>query len=557
MERAADVRWPLACNRLRSSAAIVPIQIAVEGGCQPNDGNLGHPEALPAPRGRQPQRLSSCRSRRQRPCVFSVARGSTLAVLVRRWRTLFWLGSHVVCASSGEVQGAADEESAAHESTLLYGNINLYAYYFADLLVGSVPQRISVIVDTGSALCGFPCKDCGHCGPHLDAPFNFEESSTFEPLPCHSMRCDAGCQRGLCAYSQSYAEGSSVTGFWFQDKVQLADRLQPNAPVNATLGCHIDERKLFYTQRVNGIMGLAPRRRKDGRPTILQELFRDKAHISTSVFALCLSEWGGIMTIGGANSAYHVNGSSLAWLPMETSQGYYTIKASKLAVDKVTLAWNTQDFGNEIIVDSGTTFCRFPSQLYMRLVEAIEAYCEAPAPGGCHKAVKKHDDCWLMEDPASDMSAFPSLTFHVGDQSLVWPPHAYLYKRSEMGLFCYAFADGGNTPTTILGVSFLLHKDIVFDLHSARLGVAEARCPEHRRAPGEDAGFLQDDTYSSSLRIPLMAVAAFALLLGFTLCCLAVFGCGWPLASERRKMPSARWDCCHDEDEDDSDGPEE
>ena len=42
-------------------------------------------------------------------------------------------------------------------------------YWFIDLLIGLTEnvQRTSVIVDTGSSLCGFPCTGCTHCGTYL------------------------------------------------------------------------------------------------------------------------------------------------------------------------------------------------------------------------------------------------------------------------------------------------------------------------------------------------------------------------------------------------------
>ena len=70
------------------------------------------------------------------------------------------------------------------QRTKLFGNINAFAYYFAELLVGTPPQRVSVIIDTGSGLCAFPCVGCSHCGKHLDLPFDRNASNTSQVLPC-------------------------------------------------------------------------------------------------------------------------------------------------------------------------------------------------------------------------------------------------------------------------------------------------------------------------------------------------------------------------------------
>jgi len=65
-------------------------------------------------------------------------------------------------ASSGGFQYDPEQRI---ESARLFGNMNKYAYYFTDVLVGlPEPQRASVIIDTGSRLVGFPCSTCDHCG---------------------------------------------------------------------------------------------------------------------------------------------------------------------------------------------------------------------------------------------------------------------------------------------------------------------------------------------------------------------------------------------------------
>eukprot|EP00439_Symbiodinium_sp_Y106_P080465 s1603_g19.t1 len=126
-------------------------------------------------------------------------------------QVLLLVGIRSFCAAAAPDNGV--------ERTKLFGNINAYAYFFAELLVGTPPQSASVIVDTGSALCGFPCAGCSHCGNHLDPPFDMEASNTSRTLPCgpDCNRCDAA----RCGYLQSYSEGSSISGIWFRDLVML------------------------------------------------------------------------------------------------------------------------------------------------------------------------------------------------------------------------------------------------------------------------------------------------------------------------------------------------
>ncbi len=69
----------------------------------------------------------------------------------------------------------------------VYGNIHKYAYYFIDLLIGHpFAQRTSVIIDTGSSLCGFPCTTCAHCGRHIDAAYDISKSPSAKWMKCNS-----------------------------------------------------------------------------------------------------------------------------------------------------------------------------------------------------------------------------------------------------------------------------------------------------------------------------------------------------------------------------------
>ncbi|CAK0806199.1 unnamed protein product, partial [Prorocentrum cordatum] len=117
------------------------------------------------------------------------------------------------------------------ESARLFGNLNKYAYYFTDVMVGlPVSQRTSVIIDTGSRLVGFPCSQCTHCGDHLDPAFDLTSSGTARWFNC-STSCPGSCLDGRCPYRESYAEGSTVAGYWFEDFLELGDPDNRNPPV--------------------------------------------------------------------------------------------------------------------------------------------------------------------------------------------------------------------------------------------------------------------------------------------------------------------------------------
>jgi len=261
----------------------------------------------------------------------------------------------------------------------------------------------------------------------------------------------------------------------------LDNVFRSNPPVHARMGCHMNENKLFYTQRANGIMGLAPSGgsvvpgTNRTRPTILQDLFRDKQHVSTEIFSICLATWGGRLTVGGFNTTYQRPGS-LQWMPMNPSH-YYFVFPEGLYLNAVpSMAQNhASEFGIAII-DSGTTYTYFPPPVYDALVAELDSFCRVN--GGC-EATRSGTECWRLLDPQAEPAAFPTLQMKFrGGSVTAWAPTDYLHMRGEQGVWCQTFMKN-NLNQTVLGISWMLHKDIIFDLQHSRLGVADAYCPEH------------------------------------------------------------------------------
>jgi len=397
-----------------------------------------------------------------------------------------------LCAHSPLATAPYNEEGKV-ESANLYGNVAQYGYYFMDLWVGTpANQRTSVIVDTGSRLVGFPCTGCEHCGSHIDKAFDFSRSSSASWVGCESdTSCSTGCVEGHCAYSETYSEGSSVSGYFFEDDIELGDLEQKNPAVKVRLGCHMKENRLFYSQRANGIMGLAPGGLGDtGSPTILTQLFADKQHVKTSIFSMCLSEWGGRLTVGGYNGTSHRKGGEIQWVRLRPAH-YHFVFPVGLTVGPVkdpegeAVAWGQRNLG-VTIVDSGTTYTYFPVPLYDGIIKNIAAYCADH--GGC--AAEKIDvvnaegsECWKLQDAGRGPADFPPIGLHFEEGMRVdWQPTEYLQERDDSGIWCSTFL-GNNVFQTVLGISFMLRRDVIFDLESERLGLVPADCPEHYQPP--------------------------------------------------------------------------
>jgi len=369
------------------------------------------------------------------------------------------------------------------ETARIYGNIYTYAYYFVDLLVGTPPQRTSVILDTGSRVCAFTCTQCRKkCGSHLDRPFDFEASNTSSWTDC-GAGCNGGCDQDHddgdhCSYFQHYTEGSAIRGWWFDDVVRLGDSVdnkQPNHWVWGRMGCHRKETNLFYTQEANGMLGVGPNFEspETGVTPLLQQLYKDRKNIREHIFSICLAEWGGMLAVGGFNVSYHTG--PVQWVDMISSgMGYYSVRLTGMQVDgnRVPAIFGTA------IIDSGTTYTYMGSTAYVALQGAISTYCMGH--NWCGGTKRGH--CWSLPN-AKALDNFPDVHVNFGKVKTTWVPSAYMYRRGHTNTWCYSFQDDGPGASTVLGASWMLKQEIVFNMENKSVGIAQAMCPEFRQRP--------------------------------------------------------------------------
>ena len=283
-----------------------------------------------------------------------------------------------------------------------------YGTHYVDVWVGSpIPQRQTVIVDTGSGVTAFPCEECHGCGNdggnayHTDNYFKESQSVTFRPLDCNE------CFRGYCAtmdntkkckISMSYAEGSSWAAYEAMDLCyaggphdKALEMIGPmtNAeditldhidPVDAyefafelAFGCQVSITGLFITQLADGIMGM------ENEKTSFWKQMHLKNAIPRPEFSLCFSRsndadrdgtGAGAMTLGGVDPRLHMN--PMVFARNVKPSGFYavnlkavylregggvsaqTTKADMGRYHKLNLSSSQLNSGN-VIVDSGTT----------------------------------------------------------------------------------------------------------------------------------------------------------------------------------------------------------
>lgn len=260
-----------------------------------------------------------------------------------------------------------------------------------------------------------------------------------------------------------------MQGTYFEDTLQLGDMAGRNPPVRGPLGCHDNEDHLFYTQKPNGIMGLA----SDGKGASLwQRLLADNPHVDTRVFSICLADRGGELSVGGYRGQRHKG--AVSWARMMVHTNRYVVFPTSMALEQVPSEVLATTFGGTF-VDSGTTFTFMASDMYKALTGALMRYCAAH-DHGC--GAVRHGACVTVE--GGDLSKFPTiaLQFEGATGPVRWRPDSYLYPTGH-GVYCLAFQNDGPGADLTLGTSWMLHKEVIFDVAKQRLGMAEAHCPEN------------------------------------------------------------------------------
>merc|ERR1719330_2033237 len=116
---------------------------------------------------------------------------------------------------------------------------------------------------------------------------------------------------------------------------------------------------------------------------------------------------------------------------------------------------------------------------YLSLRHAIERYCDRHH--GCN--AQQRGKCF--ECP-SGLKGFPTIGVQLHGVKMKWPPKAYLYRKGSSTRWCYSFEDDGPGANTVLGASWMQHHELIFDLRSNKVGIAEATCPEYKTRPKHD-----------------------------------------------------------------------
>jgi hypothetical protein len=425
-----------------------------------------------------------------------------------------------------------------------------YGTHYVHLWVGSpIPQRQSVIVDTGSHFTAFPCTGCHDCGHqhHTDPYFDPSQSQTF-----HSLLCPDECQEQAtcsttsrrCEFTQSYTEGSSWTAYQATDVLyaggpdvlEAANPLDRQYSLPFMFGCLQHETGLFITQLADGIMGLS------AHETTLPKQLYNQGKLEYNMFAMCFrKELGtskrgvtaGSMTLGGVSSTLDTtpmvfarNTQPFGWFTVQV-QNIYIAKngGTQFLLDhtasddflqsivKVPIDISQVNSGKGVIVDSGTTdtylnanvmpaFVKvwrqvagmdythtpvFLTQSQLQRLPTILIQCQAAAP---LRSTSTSHQAAAATPPLADgpivMGQVGRLDWeHRSDVLLAIPAEHYMEYSPALKLYTSRLYFT-ETRGGVLGANAMLGKNVLFDWQHGRIGFSQSSCEYDLIDPKEE-----------------------------------------------------------------------
>ncbi|EEF30814.1 Aspartic proteinase nepenthesin-1 precursor, putative [Ricinus communis] len=377
--------------------------------------------------------------------------------------------------------------SSTTNKLLFHHNVSLTV----SLTVGSPPQNVTMVLDTGSELSWLHCKKT----QFLNSVFNPLSSKTYSKVPCLSPTCKTrtrdltipvSCDATkLCHVIVSYADATSIEGNLAFETFRLGSLTKP-----ATIfGC-MDSGFSSNSEEDSKTTGLIGMNR--GSLSFVNQMGYPK-------FSYCISGFdsAGVLLLGNASFPWLKPLSYTPLVQISTPLPYfdrvaYTVQLEGIKVKNKVLSLPKSVFvpdhtgAGQTMVDSGTQFTFLLGPVYTALKNEFLSQTR-----GILKVLNDDnfvfqgamDLCYLLDSSRPNLQNLPvvSLMFQGAEMSV--SGERLLYRvpgevRGRDSVWCFTF---GNSD--LLGVeAFVIghhHQQNVwmeFDLEKSRIGLADVRC---------------------------------------------------------------------------------
>ncbi|XP_058041735.1 beta-secretase 2 isoform X2 [Ahaetulla prasina] len=342
-------------------------------------------------------------------------------------------------------------------------------YYF-ELLLGTPPQKLNILVDTGSsnfAVSGAPNTD-------LTSYFDREKSSTYK-----SMNVEV---------TVKYTQGSWI-GILGTDVIRMPKGINGTYIINIAT---IFQSENFFLKGIQwqGILGLA-----------------------YSTLAKVL---------GGIEPSLY---KGKIWYTPIKKEWYYQVEILKFEVGGQNLNLDCKEYNSDkAIVDSGTTLLRLPEKVFSAVVGAItQTSLIQEFTSGFWSGTQLA--CWdKSENP---WTLFPKISIYLRDVNssqsfrITILPQLYIQPILVIGqnLDCYRFGISSSSSALVIGATVMEGFYVIFDRAQKRVGFALSTCAELHGSPVSEieGPFITTDVAGTcvstiSLHEPILWIVSYTLM---------------------------------------------
>ena len=336
--------------------------------------------------------------------------------------------------------------------------------YYITSNIGTPPQRINLLVDTGSSNLAVTVVH----QKNLKSPyFAYNDSHTFCPTNTSVQ----------LLYVQGY-----WTGFLGLDIFNLC--LEEDCAVICNISCMSSMKDIFYdNSKFHGIIGLAYSSialpDSSVRPPL--DVFFDEKNM-TNIFALYLcgpfysskdhSSSCGKLHVG--HYCQNLISGDIMYTPI-IHEWFYEITLVDIKVDKQSVPITCDEFNkNKSIIDSGTTNLNLPLNLYKWVVEKMKDHVANFIP----RNFWLNETVLCIKNNSFNTALFPLLTlslYHSHNKFFNLYVSPELYLLPVLNTSCAMLAIGISNYGVMIGASILRGFYVIFDREEKRIGFANPR----------------------------------------------------------------------------------
>lgn len=324
--------------------------------------------------------------------------------------------------------------------------------YFAQVTVGTPPQKFVVVYDTGSGNLLIPGKDCNSPACQKHERFDIKSSTSNRHINCDGSELDT---RGPDQVTITFGTGE-VTGSCYEDNVCVGTSCSTASFISATE----ESSNPFEYFGFDGVLGLALPSMAQTPNFSLMSRLEQKKGLKKPMFAVFLSDSNSeVSEISfGSFKPEHMSGE-LFWVDVDTTSGYWEVKIDDIALDGKPKGI-CEDC--RVAVDTGTSELAGPTEVITKLTSLLDV---------------SHD--------CTSFDKLPKLGFIVSGHVMNLEPKDYVSKEDgtcELSLMSLDVPPPRG-PLFVFGIPFLQKYYSVYDHENLRVGFAVAKHEGEKTEP--------------------------------------------------------------------------